>query len=98
MLSLGIPSSIGSGLNPPPTRSNQAVVMQRGEQVIRVLPLFSTAPRTPRRTCCPYAYELITVLRVGLNPKTQTPKQAGCYAGKVRASDFVLAREQVIPE
>ena len=24
----------------------------------------STAPRTPRRTCCPYAYVLITVLRV----------------------------------
>ena len=24
----------------------------------------STAPRTPRRTCCPYAYALITVLRV----------------------------------
>jgi len=24
----------------------------------------STAPRTPRRTCCPCAYVLITVLRV----------------------------------
>ena len=29
----------------------------------------NTAPRTPRRTCCPYAYELITVLRVSRSCK-----------------------------
>ena len=35
----------------------------------------SSAPRTARRTCCPYAYVLITVLRpctLSINPQPQT--------------------------
>ena len=31
----------------------------------------STAPRRPRRTCCPYAYVLITVLRVSRSGVTR---------------------------
>ena len=33
----------------------------------------STAPRTPRKTCCPHAYVLVTVLRVPAKVTPPTP-------------------------
>ena len=56
----------------------------------------STAPRTPRRTCCPYAYVLITVLRVSRSCELfQECGVEGSRAGGGRGATGVVAARTV---